>query len=145
MSLYCSVCILMEVTPVHIETVPRLELLPAQLAAELDAGHVRLHVVAEVLQLGGRLAAHEARQVIDHGVDLRVQSRVSVTVTNYKHGTITENQAFRVCAHFFASGNNLNDLGTFTIQSFESASFTFLILWSWSTGASWICEYLVYV
>ena len=65
----------------HIETVPRLELLPAQLAAELDAGHVGLHVVAEVLQLGGRLAAHEARQVLDHGVDLRVQSRVSVTVT----------------------------------------------------------------
>ena len=92
----------MEVTPVHIETVPRLELLPAQLAAELGAGHVRLHVVAEVLQLGGRLAAHEARQVIDHGVDLRVQSRVVTgTVTIYKYGTITENQVFRVCAQFF--------------------------------------------
>ena len=135
----------MEVTPVHIETVPRLELLGAQLAAELDAGHVRLHVVAEVLQLGGRLAAHEARQVIDHGVDLRVQSRVSITVTIYKHRN--NNRKSRIPGLrtiLFASGNNLIDLGTFTIQSFESASFTFLVLWSWSTGASWICDYLVY-
>ena len=100
----------MEVTPVHIETVPRLELLPAQLAAELDAGHVRLHVVAEVLQLGGRLAAHEARQVIDHGVDLRVQSRVSVTIIIYKHGTISENQLVAGLGQILCSFNDYQEL-----------------------------------
>ena len=91
----------------HIETVPRLELFGAQLAAELGAGHVRLHVVAEVLQLGGRLAAHEARQVIDHGVDLRVQSRVSVTVTIYIH-TNRKSTIPGLRTILFASGHNLN-------------------------------------
>ena len=94
----------------HIETVPRLELFGAQLAAELDAGHVRLHVVAEVLQLGGRLAAHEARQVIDHGVDLRVQSRVSVTVTICKHGTISENQLVAGLGPILFSFNGYQEL-----------------------------------